>query len=423
MISRETRNSLGGVLVSVALLMAGVGLLQSLVALRGEAEGFSTPTIGLLMSGYFAGYLTGSTWTGRVVTRVGHIRAFAAFAAIASAAFLLHGLGVHPAVWLVLRIVSGFCVAALIVVVESWLNGTSSNAVRGTVLALYMAAVFAGLALGQVLLNLDKPGAIGLFALVSIFVSISIVPVALTRLATPEVSTTEPMSLPTVYRASPGAFAAAATSGLTQSAILTLGALYATQAGLSRAQASGFVAAVLVAAMVSAIPVGRLSDRMDRRRLLAVLAFGTAGVCAPLLFLVDDAGAAAVIATGAAVGALTYPLYPLGLAELNDRLSPDEILAAGAKLVLVYALGGVAGPLVASGLMSSIGPEGFWWYQLVLHAALGGFTLYRLTRLAPAETHSPYSPLPAATTPVVNELATDAAPTREQAEPTSQVPQ
>ncbi len=390
----------GGLLAGIAGLMAALGLLQSLLGVRGAAEGFSTLTLGGLMSVYFTGYLIGSIWAPRLIALAGHIQVFAALGSTVSAVFLLHGVFVQPAAWLALRIVGGFCVAGLVVVAESWLNARTGNRGRGRLLSVYMVVTFLGLGTGQVLLNVADPDRIGLFVLVSVIVSISVVPVAFTGAVAPREVTASPVRLGAVLVTAPVAVVGAAVSGLSHSALISLGAFYATSAGLSLAGASSFMMAVLLGAALFALPVGRLSDHVDRRKVVAATAW-VATLVATAALVARTGDVVVLVALGGVFGAATFALYPLSLAHLNDRLRSHEVVDAGAKLVLIYAAGAVGGPITATVAMTTIGSDGYWWHQAILHGALAVYATYRLTHLAPLEVKSDFAPLPSGATPAI----------------------
>lgn len=394
----------GGVsalLVGVGMLMLGVGLQQVLLGVRAVSEGFPTVLTGMLMSSYYGGFLAGSLIVPRLISGVGHIRTFAALASLASGTVLVHAVQVDPFTWSAIRFVNGACVAGLFVVSESWLNSKSTNETRGHLLSIYMVIVLGALGGGQLMVNVADPAGFGLFVIVSVLLSVAVVPLALTPQAAPVVAESRRMGLGEVFRAAPLAIMGAALAGVASGSLFTIGAVFARSAGFSIARVSVIMTVTLLGAVVLQLPIGRLSDRVDRRRVIggcstvAALAAGLTlrldlpGQLTPLLLLM------------AAVGATSMPLYSLCAAYLNDRIDEVDMVGASGKLVMANGLGSVAGPLLATTWMGLAGPGGFLWHLAGVHGLLALYTAYRLTRLAPVEPRSPYAPLPTESTPVL----------------------
>ncbi|HXU58459.1 MAG TPA: MFS transporter, partial [Verrucomicrobiae bacterium] len=255
-------------LLGIVLLMAGNGLLSSLLGLRGSLEGFSSTVMGGLMSGYYIGFLLSSLLTPRGVRSVGHIRIFAALAAMATVAAILAPLFVYPAVWLLSRIISGFCYAGLYVVAESWINDRSSNETRGRLFSVYMLTQYAGLIGGQGLLNLFSPAGFQSFSLVALLISVAVVPTLLTAKQAPAVAAPRHVGLRQLYRISPLGTIGTLAIGMAQSAFFSMGAVFGHRIGLSTEQVSLFLIAAILGGATLQWPIGRLSDKFDRRRLL-----------------------------------------------------------------------------------------------------------------------------------------------------------
>ena len=254
--------------VGTALIMVANGLQGTLIALRAALEGFSLAATGMVMSGYFLGLLAGSLLSARLVRRVGHVPVFAAFASIASASILMQALFVEVAFWTAMRGVTGFCFGTMYVVVESWLNQRATNENRGRLLALHMSTVFAGAAAGQLLLNVADPRAYDLFLLVSILVSFAMVPLLLVARPGARPHSARRMSLAALYRASPLGFVSTVLTGMGHGAMFGIGPVYARAIGLGTAEVAWFMALGMSGAIFSQWPLGLLSDRFDRRRVM-----------------------------------------------------------------------------------------------------------------------------------------------------------
>ncbi len=364
-------------LVGIALLALGNGLQGTLLGVRAAMEQFGPVVTGIVMSGYMIGLLVGSLVTPRLVGQVGHIRVFAAFASIGSTAILVMSIFVDPALWFAMRLVTGICFSGLYVVAESWLNAAADNRHRGKLLSVYMVVTFAFMGLGQVLLNVADPSGYELFILVSVLVSVSLVPISLTRANAPAIENSRAVGLGELYRWSPLAVVACFANGLGQSAFFAMGAVYATLQGFTPAQVSMLMALPLIGVVVSQYPIGAASDRFDRRMVLVVLTFASAALafaCA----LSTELPFAVLTALFTAFGALALPLHSMAIAHANDQLDSDQMLGASGKLVMLFGVGASAGPLVVGGVMYEVGPYGFFLYMVAIYGLLGVFALYRM---------------------------------------------
>lgn len=372
-------NDVWALFIGIALFMLGNGLQGTLLGLRASLEGFGTAVTGVVMSGYFIGLLVGSLITPMLIARVGHIRVFAAYASVASTVFLLFAVFVDPAVWFVMRVVTGTCLAGLYVVSESWLNHAATNETRGKVLSVYMIIAFAAFGLGQLLLNLSDPGGFVLFVLVSALVSLALVPVSLANISAPPVQAPRNVGIADIYRVSPLAVVACFVNGIGQGAFFAMGAVYGSLLGLSFAKISILMSLPILGAVFAQYPVGWMSDLLDRRTVLMVMAFVSAAAGIACLFA--PAVSFPALAIGFTLfGALSLPLYSLAIAHANDQLDHDQMLGASATLVLIYGLGSSFGPIVVGAAMREIGPDGFFVYMIGVYAALGVFAAYRMIR-------------------------------------------
>ncbi len=381
-------------LAGMALLMVGNGLLVSLLGVRATSEGFANIVTGLVMSGYFAGFFAGTWLTPRVIENVGHVRVFAALASIASIAALVHSLWINPVSWIAMRALTGFSFAGLYVVAESWLNAGSGNETRGRMLAIYMLTQYAGLAIGQLFLTVADPNGFVLFILSSIVVSAALIPILLSPRPAPSFEVSSPLGIRALIRISPLGAVATVVNGLTQGAFFSLGAVYATSIGMNVGGVAIFMAAVTLGGSLLQWPIGRFSDAIDRRQVIALVSFGAALACVAAGFLADRT-TFGLIAASCIFGGLALPVYSLSVAHTNDYLKPDQLVAASSGLVVLFGSGSIFGPLLASAAMDLSGPNGFFWYLAVVTASLGVFTLYRMTaRVAlPLDEQAPYVPL------------------------------
>lgn len=390
--------------LGIGLLMLGTSLLGTLLGLRASLAGFPTWATGLVMSAFYAGFLVGSTVTPVILARVGHIRTFGALASLASAAALLHVVVIDPLAWGAIRLVSGFCQAGLYVVAESWLNDRADNQTRGSLLGIYMVVMLGGMALGQLLLNLGEPGGFELFILVSVLVSLSVVPILITASAAPDFAQAEPLKLGDLYRASPLGVVGCFGVGLAHGSFFGFAAVYAALRNLDPAEISVFIAAFLFGGIALQWPIGRASDRYDRRRVLMAVAAGAALLAA--LFAYRAPTGPELLGLAFLFGAMTLPLYSLAVAHTNDHLTPKQMVAGSSALVLVSGLGAILGPAMAGGIVSLLGPDGFFDHLAAVHGAIVGFTLWRMIRRPPlpAADQGAYVAMPPRATQVASEL-------------------
>lgn len=394
--------------LGLALIMIAHGLQSTLLGVRAGLEGFDETVTGFVMAGYYVGFLAGSWATPRMVKRVGHVRVFAAVASAASVAVLAHSLLVEPISWTAIRILTGFCVAALFIVAESWLNDRSTNETRGQVLSIYMIVVMVGMAAGQYLLLLSDPGGFELFILVSVLLSVSLVPMLLSASPAPTFEAPRTVSLRFLYATSPLAVVGSALLGVSQGAVLGMSAVYATAAGLTGGDIAIFVSVIYLGGVLLQFPIGRLSDRFDRRTVITLVTLAAAGFAAAAWWLGAGDRWLLFALTGL-FGGTCMTLYALVLSHANDQLQPDQMVAASATLYLVYSAGGILGPPLAGAAMSALGSGGFFAVVAVLQLAIGLFALYRMTRRAavPLDEQGEFVALAQGTTTIATAMAAD----------------
>lgn len=366
-------------LIGIALIMIGNGLQGTLLGLRATLEGFSTGTIGAVMTGYFAGFLVGSILVPKFLKNVGHIRVFAALASLASVSVLIHPLYAEPLPWFLLRLITGFSYAGLYVVAESWLNDIATNETRGQLLGVYMVIMLGGAGAGQFMLNLSSPSGTELFILISVLVSFSVVPISLSVSKGPKFDAPEHISVRALYRASPLGLVGALVTGMSYAAIFSMAAVFGDAIGFSVAWISYFVASILFGGVLLQWPVGWISDRMDRRQVIIAVAL-LAATSVLLGFALINRSPVGFLALMALFGGMSLPLYSLFIAHTNDHLRAEQMVAASATLVLVGGIGAMMGPTLCATAMSVFGPGGFFWYLAGVHVLIASFAIYRMTR-------------------------------------------
>ncbi len=393
-------------LLGVALIMAGNALQGSLLGLRGSLEGFSSTVMGLVMSGYYVGFLLSSLITPKGVRSVGHVRVFAALAALAATSILTASLYISPLVWFLTRAATGFCYAGLYVIAESWINDRSTNETRGRLLSVYMVVQFSGLTAGQAMLNFADPAGFQLFILVAIIISLAVVPILLTAKHAPAFAQPTHVSLVQLYRISPLGAIGTLGVGMAHSGFFQMGAVFGHKIGLGTAQVSLYMMSAVLGGVALQWPVGRLSDRFDRRRVLTLVTFAAA-LIALAAIAVSPVSLTALSVAAFLYAGMSLPMYSLCIAHTNDFLKADQMVAASSTLMLLFGIGAIGGPLTVGVLMGRFGPHAYWAYLAAVHALLGLFALYRMTRRAsrPVEEQGRFVAMPPNASPATAGLA------------------
>lgn len=381
--------------LGLAFIMLGNGLQGSLVAVRAQFEVFNTSVIGFVMAGYFVGFFLGSILVPRLVGRVGHVRVFGALASLASFGVLVYPIFVDPIAWFLIRVLTGVCYAGLYIICESWLNDRATNETRGQLLSIYMIISLLGMGGGQYLLNLYSPADFQLFTIVSVLISLSVVPVLVSAARVPEFEAPETMGPIRLYKASPLGVVSMFLVGTSAGVVMGMGPSFAYQQGLTIAEVSVFMSAIFIGGFLFTWPIGRLSDIMDRRTVIVITAVAAVAAGAFGASLGNDNKLLVFIAVGLA-GGVTFPIYSLSIAYTNDYLSTKQMVAASSALVMTNGLGAMLGPNIGAGAMELFGPSGFYITIAGIHVAMAAFALWRMTRRAalPAEEQGTFVAVP-----------------------------
>jgi MFS family permease len=377
-----TYRSIFSLLSGTAFLLAASGLHGLLMPLRGQAEGFATSALGLLGTAWAIGFVAGCFFAPRLVRRVGHVRAFGAFASCAAIVALMTGLWVEQTVWIVLRVFTGFSMAGAFMVIESWLNERATNENRGTVFGLYMMVTYAAIMAGQMLVAVADVGTASLFMVSGIFFCAALIPTAISSATTPKPLADVSLDLKGLYRNSPVAAVGCLLIGVANGAWGTLGPVYGARVGISAGEIALMMSLVVVAGAVAQLPVGRISDRTDRRYVLIGAAGGSALFALAMFAFAPRSGVAILVMT-AAYGTLAYTLYSLAVAHANDHASSEDFVKVSGGLLLLYGFGTMVGPLIGAWLMAQMRPESLFLATALAHTVLAGYTLLRISRRAP----------------------------------------
>jgi len=399
--------------LGMAFIMLAYGYQGSLLGVRAVYEEFSLISTGFMMSGYFVGYFFGAATIPNLISRVGHIRVFAAFASIASLAILLHSMFVNPFIWFFLRFITGVSMVSIYTIAESWLNDRSTNKNRGKVLSIYMIILYGSMGLGMFFLNFSKPEKFEPFILVSLIMSFALIPILLTKRKPPKFKKIKAMTLKELYKVSPLGTISSVVYGTIQSALFLLIAVYAASMNFSIFEISLVAFLFTISGAIAQYPIGQFSDRYDRRKVIVYSTFGAAifGFLAILssqnIHLPGSLGSSKIIFYVFLVlfSFCSLPMFSLILAHTNDYIPKDKFVAAGAGLQFTFGLGAMGGPFFCSLLMDISGPNGFFIFLIFFHSLIGFFGIYRMNvRPSTDNPDSQFVAVPQTITPVGMEL-------------------
>ncbi len=398
--------------LGMGLIMMAHGFQGSLLGVRAVAEKFSLVSTGFMMSGYFVGYFVGARTVPNIISGVGHIRVFAAFASIASLGILIHSIFINPFTWFFLRIINGFCMVCIFTIAESWLNDRSSNKNRGKVLSIYMIVLYGAMGIGMFFLNFSKPENFEPFILISVIMSSALIPILLTKRKPPNFKKLKSMSLKDLYECSPLGMVGAVFYGTTQSALFTLLAVYAASMNFSIFEISLVTFLLSISGAISQYPIGNLSDRYDRRLVIVYTTFGAAFFALFAIFSSSTMHLPGNLGNKfwfyiflTLFSFCSLPMFSLILAHTNDYITKDKFVAAGAGLQFAFGLGAIGGPFLCSLLMGVAGANGFFIFLIIFHSLIGVFGIYRMkVRPTKENPDSQFVPVPQTITPIGMEL-------------------
>ena len=406
--------------IGIGVMMIAHGLQMQVMGIRSVLEDFSVFTTGIFMSGYFVGYFIGSKTTPNFVSKVGHIRVFAAFASLASLSALVAVVYVNPFMWTISRFITGISLVSCYVVTESWLNDRATNKNRGQLLSAYMMVIYFGLAIGMLLLNVSKPEDYEPFILVSILLSVALVPILLTKRPAPKFKKIETISIKELYKISPLGSLSSFFTGIIHAAFFSLISVYATLAKFTLAETSILLFIATIAGVIGQGPIGYFSDTFDRRKVIVITTFGSCFFALvsilnsndPIqnIYYMDEFSFRKVIffISVGLYSSLCLPLFSLNLAHTNDFVPKSKFVAAGGGLQFIFGVGAISGPILCSIFMEWFGINGLFIFLIIAHAIIGGFGLYRMkVRETVENPDSTFTPVPATITPAGLELDPD----------------
>lgn len=365
-------------LLGIVLIMLGNGMHFTLIGLRGGIEGFSSAELAVVTSGYFVGFLLGARFTPFLIRRVGHVRVFAALGSFMSAGLIAFPLLTESWAWTILRLLVGFCMSGIYVAAESWLNDAATNETRGKVLSAYMIAQTLGIIGAQGLLTLGDAQTSVLFICASILVSISFAPILLSVASVPAVAVAQPMPLRQLFKGAPLGTVGIFLLGSVYATQSGMGAVFGSQIGMTKNNIALFIAMLFIGALLMQYPIGWLSDRMDRRKL--ILFASCAGAFSCLMGILPNHQLWLLMTAAFFAGGVTTPLYALFLAYTNDSLDPNDMPAASGGLVFTFGLGAITGPLTTGWAMQNFGPTAFWVMLGATFSIIALYAVYCMTQ-------------------------------------------
>jgi|TARA_B110000285_G_scaffold234403_1_gene311226 MFS family permease len=368
--------SIFSLLLSYGLLLLANGLFNSLLGLRATLEGVSTSWLGFIMASYFLGLLLGGLFAGRIVARVGHIRAFAVFASLMSTTALLHPLFLEVSYWMLLRLVSGFCMAGLIMVTESWLNDATPSHQRGGVLSSYMMVNYMAAGCGQFLLNMGDVGQFELFSLASIIFSLALIPVLLTKQSAPIITTDSKLSFGLLAQVGPLAILGVFVAGASNASVHAFAPVYALEVLGDARLIPQFTATLLISGLVLQWPLGRLSDRIGRGWLMMFVPI-CISISAIFVILATHYAPDLIWFAVACYGAFLFTLYSIAVALINDIVGPELRVKIAGAILIVYGLGAISGPIIVGPLIDLIGVQALFMVSILTSSLLAGLAIYR----------------------------------------------
>ncbi len=396
------RAQIGTLIVATSLIQLANGFFGTFISLRVAIENFGPTMAGLVLSSYFAGFTLAALRCGRIIERIGHIRSYAAFAGLVAAATAAMPLMVGSLVWLVLRAIVGFGCAGLFITTESWLNAKAQPAERGRIFSIYMVGTFLALAAGQLLIGRAKIETTAPFSAIVALFAVALVMVSTTRAEPPRATSTETLPYGQLARAAPVAVVGCALSGLISGAFYALVPAWMQDVGTTRATIALFMLVAVLGGLAFQVPVGWLSDRFDRRLVVAGLSLGFAGIAVILVHV--PRSLPAVLPAATLLGGFMSTLYPVCVSHAHDRMPGDRVVAVSGRLILLSGVGSVVGPLIGSILIAHFEIDGVFYFMAAAALILTFLAAGRsFTTTAPHHLERPFEILAPQATPLAHD--------------------
>ncbi|NLS05545.1 MFS transporter [Rhizobium sp. P32RR-XVIII] len=394
--------SVAALLFGTLFLFMGNGLQGILLPVRGNLEGYHTTTLGLLGTSWATGFVVGCLVAPKMVRRVGHVRAFSGFISIIAIIALVSGIIIDPIWWVVLRAVTGFSTAGTSMIIESWLNERATNESRGAIFSLYIGITLLGVVAGQMMIPLQDVRTPVLFMVCGIFYCIAMLPTTLSTAASPQPLKAVKLDLPALYRNSPVSCLGILLVGIANGAYGTLGAVFGAGAGLSDTSIAVMMSSTIFAGALMQLPAGRLSDRIDRRYVLAAMS-AIAALAGLLIVVLHPSSPAFLIGLVILYGAVANTLYPVAVAHANDFASSEDFVKVSGGLLLLYGIGTVIGPTIGGPVMSIVSPHALFLVTALAHVLITAYAIIRSRVRAPVPVgeREAYTTIPTGTSPML----------------------
>jgi MFS family permease len=394
--------SVAALLFGTLFLFMGNGLQGILLPVRGNLEGYHTTTLGLLGTSWASGFVVGCLVAPKLVRRVGHVRAFSGFISIIAIIALVSGIVIDPIWWVALRAVTGFSTAGTSMIIESWLNERATNESRGAIFSLYIGITLLGVVAGQMMIPLEDVRTPLLFMVCGIFYCIAMLPTTLSTAASPQPLKAVKLDLPALYRNSPVSCLGILLVGIANGAYGTLGAVFGAGAGLSDTSIAVMMSSTIFAGALMQLPAGRLSDRIDRRYVLAGMS-AIAALAGLLIVGLHPSSPAFLIGLVILYGAVANTLYPIAVAHANDFASAEDFVKVSGGLLLLYGIGTVIGPTIGGPVMSIISPHALFIVTAFAHILITAYAIIRsrVRAAVPVGERDAYTTIPTGTSPML----------------------
>jgi MFS family permease len=408
--------------LGMSFIMLAHGYQGSLLGVRAVQEEFGLLATGFMLSGYYVGYFIGAKTIPSFILRVGHIRVFAAFASMASIVILFHSIFIHPLTWFILRVITGISMVSIYTIAESWLNDRATNKNRGSVLSIYMIVLYGSMAIGMFFLNFSKPENFQPFILVSLFMSLALIPILLTKRKAPTFKKITGMTLKELYKTSPLGMVGSLFYGTVQSALFSLLAVYATSMNFTIFEISVVTFLLAISGAIAQFPIGKLSDKFDRRLVIVYATFGAAFFALCAIFASRQMYLPGDLATSKLwfyiylilFSFCSLPMFAIIFAHTNDFIPKEKFVAAGASLQFAFGLGAISGPFLCSVFMNLMGSNGYFIFLIIFHSLIGIFAIHRMKiRETEDNPDSQFTAMPQTITPIGMELNPSTEPIEE----------
>ncbi len=373
----KTLLSVSYLLAGYASLFIGNSLLTTLISLRAQQEMFPLITIGFISAAYFIGLFLGARSANAIVSSLGHARAYAVLASAGAILALMHALAVNPYAWIVIRIGTGLCIAGLVSITESWLNSRATRTTRGQILSTYMITHYVAAGFGQLLIPFADPSGFELFSIAAIGYALALSPVLITRLIVPQIPERQKFRLREVFSYSPAAMSGSVCLGMVGGALFGLAPLYSQGIGMTSTTTAYFMALIVMGGALLQWPVGKLSDRIDRRKLMMGLCIVSGVSSISVLFASAHHLILFLIAAGI-YGALSFTIYPVALAYMNDSAPEGKLIEAAAGMLTTFSIGAIVGPIIATSAMEYFGLQALFIYMAAVFSLYALFLIWRL---------------------------------------------